>query len=115
MTKPNFGHKKSDPKVGFFEVTNYFDVAGADAAAGAEAAASAAGAIAAGAEAEASGVAAGAEAGATTSTTGAGAGAASSFLLHATKAIANKDTNKRDFFICELSICRSIKGRSEMR
>jgi hypothetical protein len=99
------GRKKTDPKVGFFFTEkNYLVVAGAEAAAaGAEA--SAAGA-AAGAEASAAGVTAGADAaaGAATSAAGAGAGAASSFLLHATKAIANRDTIKRDFFICELSV-----------
>jgi len=94
--------KKPTRRPVFFKVINYLVVAGA--AAGAEAAASAA---AAGAEAVASaatGAAGATAAGAVTSTAGAGAGAASSFLLHATKAIANKDTNKSDFFICELSI-----------
>ena len=92
------GRKKTDPKAGPFKVINYFAAAGADAAA------SAAGAAAAGADAAAASVAAGAEAaagaaaGAATSAAGAGA-AASSFLLHATKAIANRDTNKSDFFI----------------
>jgi hypothetical protein len=102
--------KKTDPKVGFFKVINYLAAAGADAAASAAAGADAAAAasVAAGAEA-----AAGAAAGAATSA--AGAGAASSFLLHATKAIANRETNKSDFFICELSEYRSIKGRSKMR
>jgi len=83
--------KKTDPKVGFFKVINYLAAAGADAAASA----------AAGADAAAASVAAGAEAAAAAgaATSAAGAGAASSFLLHATKAIANKDTNKSDFFI----------------
>jgi hypothetical protein len=86
--------KKTDPKVGFFKVINYLAAAGADAAASAVAGADAAAAsVAAGAEAAAAGAAAGA------ATSAAGAGAASSFLLHATKAIANKDTNKSDFFI----------------
>lgn len=81
--------------VGFFIQKMDYLAAGASAAGAAGASvAGAAGASAAGAAAGASGAAAGA---AGASTAGAGAGAASSFLLHAVKAIANRDAISRDF------------------
>jgi hypothetical protein len=86
--------KKADPQVGFFFIQklDYFagaaagavaSAAGADAAASAAGAAGAAGASAAGADAAG---------GVTTSTAG-----ASSFLLQAVKAIANRDAISRVF------------------
>jgi hypothetical protein len=94
------GNKKADPEVGFFisRESNYFDSAGAAGAAGASAAgaagASAAGADAAGASAGAAGAAAGASAAGGVVVSGAGA---SSFLLQAVRAIANRDAISRVF------------------
>ena len=76
--------------------------AASEAAAGAAASEAAAGAGA------AAGASAGAEAGAGAATEAAAeADAASSFLPQAAKAIANRETSKRDFFMFILSINRS--------
>lgn len=106
------GIKKAGLRPAFLKSNkNYLDAA-AEAAAGAASAAGA-DAGAAGIEAAASagadaGVAAGIEAGVASTEADAEAGA-SAGLLHATKATANKETSKSDFFMFLLSINRSKK------
>ncbi len=106
------GIKKAGLRPAFLKSNkNYLDAAGA-AAAGAASAGADAGA-AAGIEAAASagadaGAAAGADAGVASTEADAEAGV-SAGLLHATKATANKETSKSDFFMFLLSINRSKK------
>lgn len=104
--------KKSRSVTGFFlQVINYLDAAGAAAAGAASAGAAAAGADAGEAAASAgadAGAAAGVEAGAASTEAEAEAGA-SAGLLHATKAAANKETSKSDFFMFLLSLNSSKK------
>ncbi|MFZ4527740.1 MAG: hypothetical protein ACOYNW_04550 [Undibacterium curvum] len=102
-----FQAKKKPAYAGFFaSVKNYLEAGVAVAeAAGAAPDAAAASEAAAGAGAAAGASVADAGAGATTDA--AGADAASSFLPQAAKAIAIRDTSKRDFFMFVLSINRS--------
>ncbi|NDI84434.1 cell wall protein TIR3 [Undibacterium sp. B2R-29] len=100
------GEKKAGICRLFASVTNYLEAGAAVAeAAGAALDAAAASDAAAGAGAAAGASVADAGAGATTDA--AGADAASSFLPQAAKAIAIRDTSKRDFFMFVLSINRS--------
>ena len=107
------GIKKAGLRPAFLKSNKNYLEAAADAAAGAASAAGADAGAAAGIEAAASagadaGAAAGADAGVASTEADAEAGA-SAGLLHATKATANKETSKSDFFMFLLSINRSKK------